>query len=167
ADMDGDGVPDVALGADEPPNRLDCIRTLLWRLPAPVGVLQALTEPFEPVPVHPAAPVERAIATAGQWLDRVVVRVRLEGSAIGNATLALTAPDGTALPLAPVVGAGAAVVQVVERPDANANRALAALAGRWMPAGAWTLTVTNNGAEDFDLVDFTVVTHGQFTRAAP
>ncbi|MCA9538618.1 MAG: VCBS repeat-containing protein, partial [Myxococcales bacterium] len=54
-DMDGDGVPDVVIGAYGPTPGPGQNAVWLWRPPGPMGVVQALREPFAPLPVPAGA----------------------------------------------------------------------------------------------------------------
>ncbi len=158
-DLNGDGVAEVAIS-------LALTRELvIWETPSPTPWTQELTD--LPAPRNPVAGAETRFTThqAMQFIDKLAVRVRLEGANLQNLRVRLRAPDGTEIALD---NGGAWANRAVWQAHYTAATVplLTTLHG-WQPEGDWTLIVQGGNAAQAVLTDFAVITHGWFTRAVP
>jgi hypothetical protein len=154
ADVNGDRVLDIVAGHSQ------LGELTVWETPTASTWAQVFSEL-----AAPRTPIVGPESTFGarqamQFIDKLAVRVRLEGTNLQNLRLRLRAPDGREVLLDN--GAGWANRTVWRANYTN----LAALQG-WQPEGDWTLVVQGGANAQAVLSDFAVVTHGSFTRPAP
>jgi hypothetical protein len=159
ADLNGDGIAEVAI------SQALTHQLVIWETPAATPWTQVLTD--LPAPRTPVAGAETRFSThqAMQFIDRLAVRVRLEGANLQNLRIRLRAPDGAEIALDN--GAAWANRAVWQAHYTTASVPLLATLHGWQPEGDWTLLVQGGNTAQAVLTDFAVITHGWFTREAP
>ena len=138
---------------------------------APGSWAQTLTD-FQDTALYvpPGGDHTLRIHQARQRVDRLAVRVRLEGNEIGGLSLALRTPRGDDIPLAAEIGPGPiwqghfSTVSPDRSPDGAA--ALETAIG-WHPTGDWSLIVDGGAGLGTAITDFAVMTWGPFAAPPP
>jgi len=156
--MEGSIMSYVDLNADQQLDISDGEKS--WILPSPRSFDHELTNlPPMTLPIVAGQTVTFPAYQKEHYIEKLAIRVRLEGTGLDQVSLTLRDPNGSGNIVLDNGSTHAGATEWI----ASYTAGLETFHG-WQDAGAWQLSVTNAGTQAVQLIDYAVITHGGFYR---